>query len=382
MWSPDGKWIAFATDVYPECGADDACNKKVAETWEKGPLAAHMADGLLYRHWTEWKDGKRSHVFLADAETGKVRDLTPGDFDSPTFQLSGPVQYDFSPDGRELAYSSNHDPDPASSTNNDLFVVSLTDPAAAAKDITAANPAYDGTPRYSPDGRKVAYRMQRIPGYESDLFRLVLYDRASGKSTVLTESFPNWVDDFQWSADSRSIFFTAPDKGENPIYRLDLAEGAIGEVLRDKTIDAFALDEQGRRIVYVRRAVGAPWEIFAADLSDSGAPRITRLSHVNDAVAEDLVITGEKDFRVPYTQSLELFTDLQQMKVPSRLIVLSKAGHWPSWYEMALYYTAHLEWFQEYLGGGAPPWTTRAFLRNQVFDPKTGKALTPEQNPR
>jgi dipeptidyl aminopeptidase/acylaminoacyl peptidase len=572
LWSPDGRWIAFETEVYPECGADDACNKKVAETWHKGPLAAHMADRLLYRHWTEWKDGKRSHVFVADAETGTVRDLTPGDFDSPAFQLGGPLQYDFSPDSRELAWSSNHDPDPASSTNNDLFVVSLTDASAAPVDITAANPAYDGTPRYSPDGRTIAYRMQKLPGYESDLFRLALYDRASGKSSVLTESFQNWVDDFQWSHDGGSVFFTGPDQGENPIYRLDLATGAIAEILRDKTIDAFAVDKAGQSIVYIRRAVGAPWEIYAAALGDTGAPRITRLSHVNDAVADEvdirpaetmwvegalgariecfvvkphrfdasnkyplilnvhggpqqqwadafrgdwqvypgagyvvafcnphgstgygqaftaeisgdwggavfqdlmkatdalaklpyvdadrmgamgwsyggymmdwfeghttrfralasmmgvydlrsmygateelwfpewdlkgqpwnsplyekwsssnfvksfktpcLVITGEKDFRVPYTQSLQLFTDLQKMKVPSRLIVFSKAGHWPSWYEMALYYTAHLEWFQQYLGGEAPPWTTREFLRNQVFDPKTGKPLTPEQ---
>ena len=61
------------------------------------------------------------------------------------------------------------------------------------------------------------------------------------------------------------------------------------------------------------------------------------------------------------------------MNVPSRLIVYSDAGHWPSWYEMALYYTAHLEWFHRYLGGDAPPWSTEQFLRNAVFDPATGQ---------
>ena len=85
-----------------------------------------------------------------------------------------------------------------------------------------------------------------------------------------------------------------------------------------------------------------------------------------------LVITGERDYRSPYTQSLAMFTALQRMNVPSRLIVYSNAGHWPSWYEMALYYTAHLEWFHTYLGGGEPPWTTEAFLRNAVFDRNTG----------
>jgi dipeptidyl aminopeptidase/acylaminoacyl peptidase len=90
-----------------------------------------------------------------------------------------------------------------------------------------------------------------------------------------------------------------------------------------------------------------------------------------------LVISGEKDFRVPYTQSLQMFTSLQKMNVPSRLIIYSNAGHWPSWYEMALYYTAHLEWFHKYLGGDPPPWTTEQFLRNAVFDPATGQRVKP-----
>jgi len=81
-----------------------------------------------------------------------------------------------------------------------------------------------------------------------------------------------------------------------------------------------------------------------------------------------LVISGERDYRVPYTQSLEFYTDLQKMNVPSRLIIYSESGHWPSWYEMVLYYTAHLDWFHQYLGGGAPPWSTQAFLRNAVFN--------------
>ncbi len=80
-----------------------------------------------------------------------------------------------------------------------------------------------------------------------------------------------------------------------------------------------------------------------------------------------LIISGEKDFRIPYTQSLELFTVLRRQGVPARLIVFPNAGHWPNWYEMALYHTAHLEWFHEYLGGAAPPFSVEAFIAGEAF---------------
>jgi Tol biopolymer transport system component len=271
LWSPDGKWIAFSTDVYPECGSDDSCNKKIGDTWSGGPLKAHMAEGLLYRHWTEWKDGTRTHVFLANAETGDVRDVTPGDFDSPPFQLGGPLQYDFSPDSAELVFVSNHDKVPATSTNNDLWLVSLTDKQSQPRNITAANRAYDGSPKYSPDGKSIAYRMQKVPAYESDLFRLAIYDRASGTSTVVTESFKNWVDSFDWSRDSRSLYFTGPVEGINPIYRLDLNSRNITQLLADKTIDEFEFSDDGRRIFYVKHSTGEPRDRGRAGVQSDAA---------------------------------------------------------------------------------------------------------------
>jgi len=83
-----------------------------------------------------------------------------------------------------------------------------------------------------------------------------------------------------------------------------------------------------------------------------------------------LVITGERDYRVPYTQSLQFFTDLQSMKVPSRLIVFKNDGHWPDDLKsMHVYYNAHLEWFQQWLGGGSAPWKTEDMIRNLIQKP-------------
>ncbi len=105
---------------------------------------------------------------------------------------------------------------------------------------------------------------------------------------------------------------------------------------------------------------GVPWE---SDDYERWSPS----SYVPNFKTPSLVVTGERDYRVPYTQSLHFFTDLQLMGVPSRLIALPNAGHWPGWYEMAFYYLAHLEWFHQWLGGEAPPWDVERFLRNQVF---------------
>jgi dipeptidyl aminopeptidase/acylaminoacyl peptidase len=116
---------------------------------------------------------------------------------------------------------------------------------------------------------------------------------------------------------------------------------------------------------------GQPWN---STLYDKWSPS----NHAKSFKTPCLVISGERDYRVPYTQSLQFFTALQKMNVPSRLLIYSNSGHWPSWYEMILYYTAHLEWFHKYLGGEAPPWTTEQFLRNAVFDPATGKRFPAE----
>src|SRR5205807_2517801 len=174
---------------------------------------------LLYRHWNAYQEGKRTHLFVVPADLGALgmnyralypvindaRDLTPGDYDAPVFSLGGQDDYAFSPDGQEICYTSNHDKNPAASTNNDLWIVPVNGAADAssarpvAKNITADNPASDSSPLYSPDGRYIAYRAQQRPGYESDRFRLMLYDRNTGKKRVLTPDwFDRWVGSFTW----------------------------------------------------------------------------------------------------------------------------------------------------------------------------------------
>jgi dipeptidyl aminopeptidase/acylaminoacyl peptidase len=77
-WSPDGKWLAFVSDVYPECATLD-CNQKTLAEHEADKVKARTFDGLLFRHWTAWKEGRFSHLFLVSADSPQPpSDLTPG----------------------------------------------------------------------------------------------------------------------------------------------------------------------------------------------------------------------------------------------------------------------------------------------------------------
>ncbi len=126
LWSPDGKSILFVSDVYPDC-KDDACNKQRDEEKAKSKVKAQIFTSLMFRHWTSYSNGKRSHLFLSQPiEGGTPLDLTPGDHDVPPFSLGGQDQYGFSPDGKEVAYASNIDEVEATSTNTDIFIVPVT----------------------------------------------------------------------------------------------------------------------------------------------------------------------------------------------------------------------------------------------------------------
>jgi len=559
VWSPDGRFLAVTSQVYPECGADSECHQKIQRRRRDGALKARVADALLFRHWDSWREGTVNHVLLVRVEDGRMIDLTPGAFDTPPLAVGGEPFYAFAPDSREIVVVSKREAQPATSTNADLWAIPLgrDGTPGEAVNLTAANPAWDGSPVYSPDGRYLAYRTQRIPGYESDLFRLAVYDRRTRTHRVLTETLRDWVEDAQWSVDSRSLLLRASMEGRTPLLRVSVAGGDAVRIFTDATIDAWKLSPKGGFIVYTRRAVAEPPELYRVGVDGSGRQRLTshnqalldevdlrpaeelwvnapgrRRVHVflikphgfdpakryplilnvhggpqmqwqdayrgdwqvypgagyvvafpnptgstgygqsfTDGISRDwggkvmedilavtdalaalpwvdekrlglmgwswggyavmwlqghttrfaamasmmgvydlrmmhstteelwfpqydlggtpwdnpegyrrfspsegvkgfatpcLVITGEKDFRVPYTQSLAFFTDLQLRGVPSRLVVFPDAGHWPSWYEMVFYYLVHLDWFHRYLGGDKPPWEVEKFLGNEV----------------
>ena len=312
IWSPDGKNILFTSDVYPECDGAPAdeitCNAKKVDEASKSMVKAQIFTRLLYRHWNAYREGKRSHIFVVSASlpsptfedmpqtvtsaigAGPALDLTPGDYDSPVFSLGGQDDYAFSPDGKEICYTSNHDKVEATSTNNDLWIVPVD--GGPAKNITSDNPAGDSTPLYSPDGKYIAYRAQQRPGYESDRFRLMLYDRATGEKKNLTESFDRWVGTYTWSPDSAGLYFSAEDKGESPIFALDVRGGAPKQMVGGFN-DDIAVTGRGAVLLFTRMSVQWPNEIYKARVGNS---MIDPLIHLNDEVLTQVAMSPLEPF--------------------------------------------------------------------------------------
>jgi dipeptidyl aminopeptidase/acylaminoacyl peptidase len=291
LYSPDGKNIIFVSEVFPECGADDACNRKSLDALKNSPTKARIYDSLLYRHWTEWRGPRRSHLLLMAIDGGAARDLTPGTRDVPPFSLGGPDDYALSPDGHELCYAVVNDEVSATSTNTDLFVVTLEGDFKPGQVTT--NPGADSSPLYSPDGKYLAYRSQTRSGYESDRFRLILLERATGKITVLTDLLDRWVNSFVWEPNSKLIFFTAEDRGRQAIQLLPIDGGGSKVAISgDNTLDDMQFTPDGKTIVFTRQSGSSPVEICTAS-SKGGVPVV--LTHFNDALLSSHQLTGYEE---------------------------------------------------------------------------------------
>jgi dipeptidyl aminopeptidase/acylaminoacyl peptidase len=313
-WSPDSKSVVLVSSVYPDCPAitlsdakaGDKCNADRDAAQAASKVKAQIFSHLLYRHWNHFTGDKRSHLFLVSVENGALRDLTPNDArDVPPFSLGGEGGFSFAPDSKELAFTENLDEEPATSTNADIFTLDLTDPSAKPVKVSTS-PGGDFSPAYSPDGKWLAWRSQARVGYESDKFRLVLYDRAAKTITDLLPKLDNWVDEFTWSKDSRRIYFVSGNEREAPLYSIDLANHAVRSFTKVpgewSDIHALPVQEHGHElIVGSLMNVNRPAEVAIADLDRMTPENKTEyipetLTNLNYALLDQLDLSNLESF--------------------------------------------------------------------------------------
>ena len=313
VWSPDAKRILYASRVYPECSDEalwrdeDACDKGKDDAVAANPVKAQLWDHLLYRHWDHYVGPKRSHVLVVSAANGSaVRDLTPrrsiGNAEAPVFSLGGPVGYAWAPGSEEIAFVTNLDRVPAASTNSDVFTLLLNDAGARPRRISTSLGGDDG-PAYSPDGKYLAFRSQARAGYESDRFRLMLFDRLRGTTREVLPKFDRWVNEFVWAPDATSIFFASEDSGETLVYSVAVADettlkyvpvptGSLTLLVsgKDAELGELQVSSDGMFLVSTGMKVDRPAEVFRTELggltSQSLAARDARF-RLKEAVREE-----------------------------------------------------------------------------------------------
>ncbi|HEY2431840.1 MAG TPA: S9 family peptidase [Vicinamibacterales bacterium] len=275
LFSPDSSRLAFVSDV---------------RMFDE-PANVHVLTRLLFRHWDEWRENVRHHIFVAPVDGGDATDLTPGDYDSPPTQQED-AAITFTPDGRELVFVSNREGSDreAFTTNNDVWSVPVA--GGEAKKLTP-NAASDLQPRFTPDGRLLIVRAQRRPQFESDRFYLDVYDRTTGRKRTLFETPDLSVTDFAVSRDGQTVFFIASNRATDNLYSVPVAGGTPTEVAHGGGIgspqpgDGF--------VVFSRSTLNSPAEIMRGGARGAAVP----LTHENDGWLKDVAFAKPESLTVP-----------------------------------------------------------------------------------
>ena len=286
--SPDESHILFVRKIFPDC-QDEDCIKQKGEEHKNDPVKARVIDGLMYRHWNAWLEGQYSHLFLLSLNDKTVKDLTPGPYHTPPISLGSGHDYTFSPDGKEICYVTNMDTEIAISTNNDLFTISADGSTPVRISISDGN---DNNPQYSPDGKYIAYLSMERAGFEADRQRIMLYNRETKKTRELTIDFHLSVGEILWTMDSKTLYFTAEDAGNNSIFRVSIENSSIESVLKGHNVHGVQLLDDNF-LVYSEQTNKMPYEIFSYNTETNGSSKLTRF---NDELLEKFDLPDYEDF--------------------------------------------------------------------------------------
>jgi dipeptidyl aminopeptidase/acylaminoacyl peptidase len=295
MLAPDGRGLAVSLSVYIDC-ADLACTKKRLDGHANGKASGTVFDGLFIRHWDQWADGRRSQLFFVEPDANgaaatDARRLTQDiSGDVPSKPFGGDEEYAFSADSRTLYFGVRI---PGSkepwSTNFDVYAVA-TDGSSAPRNLTAGNLAWDADPLPSRDGTKLYYLAMKRPGFESDRYGVMELDLASGKSREIDPEWDRSAGRLKLSVDGRTLYTTADDLGEHPLFAIDIASGKVKRVVAGGNVSDFSI--AGQRLVFVRDNLQSPAQVYS--LAANG--EATALTDLNSARLKDVSFGDSERF--------------------------------------------------------------------------------------
>jgi dipeptidyl aminopeptidase/acylaminoacyl peptidase len=275
--SPDGKTLAVALEVFPDCATLECTTQRLKEQSQK-KTTGRVYDKLFVRHWDTWGNGRRSHLFVLPVEGGTPRDVMVGmDADAPSKPFGGPEEFTFTPDGKGLVFTARDVGNSESwSTDLDLFLASVDRPGTPRK-LTEKNRATDTSPVFSPDGKTLAYLAMSRPGYESDRLRVVLRSWPGGQERVLAEQWDRSAGSLTWSSDGKSVLVTADDIGHHRAFSLDVASGQATAF----SGQGYAAEPQPvaeGRIVFLKDDLKSPADLWSVRVDGSDPRQLTRVN--------------------------------------------------------------------------------------------------------
>lgn len=336
VYSNDGKKMLFVSSVYPDCTTDD-CNKEKDKQKEESKVKASIFTELMYRHWDEWRGEKRSHLFLLDISSKEVVDLTLNSkSDVPPIALGSDNDYSFSPDGSEIVFTMNPDNVVATSTNNEIFILKLADiqkeKPTPFKKISESK-GNDCQPVYSPDGNFIAYTSMERAGFEADKSRLMLYNRKTGTTNILTKDNDLSVSEFVWSPDAKSIYFLAENEIYNSIYKLEVATSKLTLLQKEGDNANLLLSNDGKKLFFKQQRTNLPYEIFSISTEGKDLKQITftnsdRLALIEMNPLETFWCKGANGTKVQSILVKPPFFDVKKKYPMIFLVHGGPQGHW------------------------------------------------------
>jgi dipeptidyl aminopeptidase/acylaminoacyl peptidase len=309
-WFPDGKRIGFLAATWPDLNDDFEAVKKRLDERKEDKVQAKITESRLVRFWDHYlTDGRYPHLFTVEVESGAVKDHTPGWARHMGLMGLGD-SWDLSPDGREAVFAANATEPPHQDINYDLFTLSLVpptegegepEPGDLIKNLTAGNPADDGSPRYTPDGRFILYSRSDRPHIHPDFQHLARYDRRTGEVEELAVEWTEANASPSLAAvteDGSTVLFHGQSRGRVHLYAISIEGGEPRKLAEGGRIGGAAV--AAGTVVFQRQSIQSPADLFALDLIDleaGGERRLTafnreRLAEVDLGTVEEHTFAG------------------------------------------------------------------------------------------
>ncbi len=275
--SPQGDRVLFSAGVFQDCGSDLDCTSKRLDKDKASKSSGQVFDGMFVRHWDTWADGRRNTLFVAPLPAAGAAAVKGASAisatlagDAPSKPFGGNEDFVWSPDGKTVVASirvqGKQEP---WSTNFDLYKLDAAGKQAPVN-LTAANPAWDAGPVFSADGKTLFYRAMKRPGFEADRFGLMAMDLASGKVNEIAAQWDRSADGITLSADGQTIYTTAQDMGEHPLFAVNIASGEPTKLVGEGSISSF--DIAGDALAFTRNSLKSGDQVFTSSTA-AGAPQ-------------------------------------------------------------------------------------------------------------